>query len=150
MVHHEAQRAARRGQCPHLSEGALGPRSVVHDAEGVHEVVGLVGKRRRELFGIRLDEPDPLVQSKHTRAFTSEAQRLAGKVDGRHACACTSEADRVRADAASHLEHALAAPALELRKCGNVRLHSVLPCFDLVEVLVRADGLGRVAQIAGT
>ena len=45
------------------------------------------------------------------------------------------EVDRVGAEAASDLEHALPGPALELGKAGNVRLDEVFPRFHFIEVL---------------
>src|SRR5262249_2184033 len=57
--------------------------------------------------------------------------------------------DRVGADPAADLEHALPLPPIEFDERGNVRLNEVLPGLDLVEVLLRADRLIRMSDIAG-
>ena len=101
-----------------------GLRRVVDDAERVDEVVLLAVEGRGQLLGVRLEEPDPVADAHHLCALRGDAERLAREVDGRELGAGTGEVDRVGADAAADLEHALAAPALELGEagmCGSTR-----------------------------
>ena len=84
---------------------------VMNDAERVHEVVRLTGKRRRELFRIRMNEADAVAYAETPGAFTGDVERLRREVDGRDCGTGTGEVHRVGTDAASHFEDALPSPA---------------------------------------
>src|SRR5215211_2203924 len=120
------------------------------DAERVDEVVRLIVESGRQLLRVRLDEADAVRNAHHFRALGGDGQRLAGELDGSELGARPGEVDRVGPDAATHLENALVLPAIELGERRNVWLDEVLPRLDLVEVLLRADRLRRVADVAGT
>ena len=79
------------------------------------------------------------------RARSSERAESSTAVTVR---ARAGEVDRVCAEAAPDLQHALSGPALELCKPGNVRLDEVFSRFDFIEILARADRCWGVAEIA--
>src|SRR5581483_6260856 len=116
------------------------------DPEGVDQVVRLDGHEAAEL--LRIARVELALQSEDREALAAERQALLRQVDRRELGARPSEVHRVRAEAATDLQDLLPTPALELREAGDVRLHEVLPCLDLVEVLARADHLGRVPNVA--
>ena len=150
MVDHQLEGAPGRGELTHLRQRGLGPGRVVDHAERVDQVVLPAGNRRRQLLGVRLHELDPVLDPHHARALPRDAQRLAGQVDRRQLGARPGEVDRVGADPATDLEYPLSVPPLKLREPRNVRLHESTSGLDLVEVLARANRLGRVPDVAGT
>ena len=58
--------------------------------------------------------------------------------------------DGVRTNPAPHFEDFFFAPAREFSASWDVGFHKVLPRLDLVEILLSADGLSRMPNIART
>src|SRR5207245_4767600 len=122
-------------------------RRVMDDSERVHEVVLLDRHDLVQLFGVA--EAEVRLEPEDLEALLAQLEALLGKVDHRDVRAGPSEVDGVGADAAADLEHFLAAPELELSELRDVGLDEILASLDLIEILARADRVGRVADIAG-
>src|SRR5690348_2102115 len=75
-------------------------------------------------------------------------EAFGGEIRSSHLCTGAQEVHRVGADAAADLEHFLALPTGELGKARNVGLDHIFPRLDLVEILARAFGLRRMADVA--
>ena len=117
VVDHEPQRPAGRGERPHLRERPVGVRCVVDHPERVDEVEVLARERRCELLRVRLRRtrcsPSTPITCARSRAIRSDSPERSTAVTPAPARAKLID---VGADAAADLEHALAAPALELAR----------------------------------
>src|SRR5262249_13968202 len=78
-----------------------------------------------------------------------ELEGRLGKVDSRDRRTASREVDRVGADAAADLEHALPPPTSKVGEPWDVRLDEVPSPLDLVEVLTAAHRLRQVGNVAG-
>src|SRR5260370_1198496 len=95
-------------------------------------------------------EANAVLQTEHGGAGAGQLHGLVGKVHGGDLGAGAGEVNGIGADAAADLENLFAAPARELRECRYVILHKVFARLDLVEVFLRADRRGGMADVAGT
>ena len=138
VIEHHERRAARPKHPVKLADRGLRLRDVVDHAVRVHEVeaLGAEGQhvRRRKLEVTA--EPFLL------EAPRRELERRSAGVDTRVASACAREAHAVGSDAAAHLEHRPARPALEADELGDVRLERVAVTLHLGEE-ARRSGLGH-------
>jgi hypothetical protein len=122
---------------------------MMNHAEGIHQIESLCREDVRKLFGVAHVYGDTVAESIHLNA---PARDVCGRVRQFDRCDSGSgarEVDRIGADAAPDLEHALAGPPGELGETGDVRFDEILALLDLIEVLARADRFRRVPDIAG-
>src|SRR5262249_14460973 len=124
--------------------------SVMNGSERVHEVISSNRHGRGKLFAIRALERYSIGHGKFMGPELGKLERFWRQIDRRDIGAGTREIDGIGADAAADFQNALAVPARKIGKGGDVRLDEVLARFDLVEVIARANWLGRVANVAGT
>ena len=124
-------------------------RRVVNHAEGVHQVVMLHRDRLAQLLRVGLEEADAVFEAEDLGPLARHFQRFLGQVHRGDLGAGAREVDGIGADAAADFQHLLALPPLKIGEPWNMRLHHVLARLDFVEVLARADRLGRVPDVAG-
>src|SRR5262249_28550058 len=141
-VDHQPQLTGGRHQLPDVGDDAIRPRRMMNDAEGKHEIEGVWREEGRKRFGVPYQNGDTVAESIHLKAL---ARDLCGRVREFDRCdqgSGTREVDRVGADTATDLEHALAGPPRELGKAGDMRFDEILALLDLIEVFTGADRLG--------
>jgi hypothetical protein len=94
-------------------------------------------------------KPHAIGDSVQFHPLARDFDRTRRQVHRSHLRPGARKARRVRADAAPNLEHALAAPALEVGKARNVRLNQIAPRVHFVEIFARSHRRGECRMLQG-
>src|SRR5437667_12320445 len=121
---------------------------MVNDAKGVNQIIFLLcGQQFANFFGIPIEEI--CCQSQQLKTLSGKGQALAREFYNIQSCSVLDKIRGIGPKPATDLEHIFPSPAWKLSKRWDVGLNEIFSLFNLLKILDRADGLGRMPDIAG-